>query len=114
VTNATTVLAPVHSDTFIMAANPKRRHPGNIALRAAVFLAGMGLLFFGWYRAHNATVDLTNPRANPGSPAEVLVVIGGFMALLAFLPSSQTLGRWMSLKRQKRPPPAHFRRRRKD
>ena len=104
----------MHSDTFIMAANSKKRDPGNIALRAAVFVVGIGLLFFGWYRAHSATVDLTNPNANPGSPAEVLVVIGGFVALLAFLPSSQTLGRWMSLKRQKRPQPAHFRRRHKD
>jgi hypothetical protein len=97
-----------------MAANSKKRDPKNIALRAAVFVVGVGLLFFGWHRAHSATVDLANPTANPGSPSEVLVVIGGFVALLAFLPSSQTLGRWMSLKRQKRPQAAHFRRRHKN
>lgn len=99
---------------FTMGAKSAKRDPRNIALRAAVFALGIGLLFFGWHRAHSATVDLANPTANPGSPSEVLVVIGGFMALLAFLPSSQTLGRWMSLKRQKRPQPAHFRRRHKD
>ena len=104
---------PGHPDTFTMAANSAKRYPRNIALRAAVFVVGVGLLFFGWHRAHSVTVDLTNPSANPGSPAEVLVVIGGFVALLAFLPSSQTLGRWISLKHHKRPQPAHFRRRRK-
>lgn len=94
-----------------MSTKSARYTPGNIALRAAVFVVGAALLFYGWYKAHSATVDLAKPNATPGSPAEVLVVIGGFLALLAFLPSSETLGRWMSLKRHKRPLPAHFRRR---
>jgi len=89
-----------------------RQSPGTIALRTAVFVVGAALLFFGWHKAHSATVDLANPRSNPGSPAEVLVVVGGFLALLAFMPSQETLGRWMSLKRHKRAQPAHFRRRR--
>lgn len=95
-----------------MGAKSIRQSPGTIALRAVVFVLGAALLFFGWYKAHSVTVDLTNPRATPGSPAEVLVVVGGFLALLAFMPSQETLGRWMSLKRRKRAPPTHFRRRR--
>jgi hypothetical protein len=84
-----------------------------LAVRVGVFVLGVALLFVGWRKAHNAKVDPLNPAsAGTGNPAEVLVVIGGFVTLLAFVPSSQTLGRWMSLKRHKRPQPAHFRRRR--
>jgi hypothetical protein len=86
--------------------------PVKIAIRVAVLVLGAALLFFGWHKAHNEPI----PGQNPGntsaiSSSEVLVVIGGFVALMAFLPSSQTLGRWMSLKRRKAPLPAHFRRR---
>ena len=84
-----------------------------LALRVAMFVLGVALLFVGWRKAHSANVDVQNPgAANTGNPAEVLVVIGGFVGLLAFVPSSQTLGRWMSLKRHKPAQPAHFRRRR--
>ncbi len=82
-----------------------------LALRIAVFVVGVALLFVGWRKAH--TVDLQNPgSSNTGNPAEVLVVIGGLVTLMAFVPSQQTLGRWMSLKKQRKPQPAHFRRRR--
>ncbi len=84
-----------------------------IALRVGVFVLGVALLFVGWRKSHPANVDLQNPgSASTGNPAEVLVVIGGFVMLLAFVPSQQTLGRWMSLKRHRKPQPAHFRRRR--
>jgi hypothetical protein len=84
-----------------------------IALRVAVFVAGVVLLFFSWRHAHTAAATVQNPgTANTGSPAEVLVVIGAFLALMAFVPSPETLGRWMSLKPQRRPQPAHFKRRR--
>jgi hypothetical protein len=78
-----------------------------------VFLAGVGLLFYGWHKAHNAVVNVMNPASpNTANSSEMLVVIGGFVILMAFVPSSQTLGRWMSLKKQKRPQAAHFKRRR--
>ena len=88
------------------------KKPAKIALRTGAFVLGLVLLFVGFRKAH-ANVDLQNPgSANTGNPAEVLVVIGGFVALLAFVPSQQTLGRWMSLKKSRKPQPAHFRRRR--
>ncbi|HUI84190.1 MAG TPA: hypothetical protein VL240_08200 [Candidatus Binatia bacterium] len=84
-----------------------------IAIRVAVFLAGAGLVVFGWYKAHSEMISLQNPGStNAINSSEMLVVIGAFIALAAFLPSSRTLGRWMSLKRPRRPQPAHFRRRR--
>ena len=84
-----------------------------IALRVTVFVAGGLLLFLSSRHVHMAAATVQNPgTANIGSPAEVLVVIGAFLALMAFVPSPQTLGRWMSLKRRKRPQPAHFKRRR--
>ena len=85
-----------------------------LATRVAVFIAGAAVLFLGWHKSHLQTVNLQNPgTTNNGNPAELLIVIGAFIALLAFLPSSETLGRWMSLKRHHKPPPAHFRRRRR-
>ena len=87
--------------------------PGKFAIRVMIFVLGVGLLFFGWHKARNPTVDLQNPGNSPGiGSSEMLVVMGGFVALMAFLPSSKTLGRWMSLKRQRRPQTAHFKRRR--
>ncbi len=84
-----------------------------IAIRSLVFALGAGVLFFGWHKAHNEILNLQNPASpNPSGSSEVLVVIGAFIALMAFLPSSETLQRWTSLKRRKAPPPAHFRRRR--
>jgi hypothetical protein len=43
----------------------------------------------------------------------MLVMVGGFVMLLAFAPSQETLGRWMSLKKPKKAHPAQFRRRRR-
>ena len=84
-----------------------------LAARVAVFVLGAALLFYGWRKAHNEPVPSQNPGAsNTINSSEVLVVIGGFALLMAFLPSSQTLGRWMSLKRRHRPQAAHFKRRR--
>jgi len=85
-----------------------------LALRVAVFVLGVGLLFFGWRKAHSESVNLQNPGStNTGNPSEVLVVVGAFVTLGAFVPSSQTLGRWMSLKRKHHVPQAQFRRRRR-
>ena len=84
-----------------------------IAIRLTVFVLGAALLFYGWRKAHNEVIPSQNPgAANAINSSEVLVVIGGFVLLAAFLPSSATLGRWMSLKRRKRPQAAHFKRRR--
>jgi hypothetical protein len=52
------------------------------------------------------------PNANGGG-GEVLVVIGLFLALAAFAPSSKIVGRWMSVKRHRRGAAPHLRRRRK-
>ena len=60
----------------------------------------------------NARLAESGPGES-GSGSEVLVVVGAFLALLAFAPSPETLGRWMSLKRKHHAPPAQFRRRRK-
>jgi hypothetical protein len=82
--------------------------------RIALLVVGAALLFFGWHRSHTEMITLQNPHnATPGNAGAVLVVIGGFLLLAAFVPSQQTLGRWMSLTRPKRAQPAHFRRRRK-
>jgi len=84
-----------------------------MAIRAVVFVLGAALLFYGWRKAHNEPVPTQSPgAANAINSSEVLVVIGGFVLLMAFLPSSETLGRWMSLKRRRRPQGAHFKRRR--
>ena len=84
-----------------------------IVTRVFVFLLGVGLLFYGWHKAHNEVINVMNPgNTNTVNSSEVLVVIGGFVALMAFLPSSETLGRWMSLKRHRKPQAAHFKRRR--
>ena len=85
------------------------------AWRIAAFLLGTALLVWGWHKGHSEpTVDLQNPGAATfGSASAVLVVVGVFLALVAFAPSQQTLGRWMSLKRKHQARPAQFRRRRK-
>jgi hypothetical protein len=83
-----------------------------IAGRCLVFALGMSILFFCWHRSHNEIINLQNPgNTNAVNSDELLVVVGGLIALMAFLPSSQTLDRWMSLKRRKRPLPKHYRRR---
>jgi metal-dependent hydrolase (beta-lactamase superfamily II) len=82
-------------------------------LRIVLFLTGAAIFFFGWYKAHNQMVNLQNPAStNSVGSAEILVVIGGFVLLAAFAPSTETLGRWMALKKPKKAQPAHFRRRR--
>jgi TRAP-type C4-dicarboxylate transport system permease small subunit len=92
----------------------KRTLPVKILGRIVVFVVGAALLFFGWHRAHTEMITLQNPtNATPGNAGAILVVIGGCLLLAAFVPSQQTLGRWMSLKRPKRAQPAHFRRRRR-
>lgn len=84
-----------------------------LALRVTVFVLGAALLFYGWHKAHNEAIPSQNPgAANAINSSEVVVVIGGFGLLAAFLPSSETLGRWMSLKRRRPPQAAHFKRRR--
>ncbi|MGB8887997.1 MAG: hypothetical protein WCC87_14800 [Candidatus Korobacteraceae bacterium] len=83
-----------------------------IAVRCLVFVLGISVLFFAWHKTHNQVLDLQNSGStNTVNSAEVLVVIGGLIALMAFAPSSETLGRWMSLKRRKRPLAKHYRRR---
>ncbi len=82
-------------------------------LRSVIFLAGAAILFFSWYKAHNQIVNLQTPTsAGSVGSAEVLVVVGGFVMLMAFAPSQETLGRWMALKKPKKAKAAHFKRRR--
>ncbi len=84
-----------------------------MAIRVGVFVLGAALLFYGWHKAHNEMIAVQNPgAANAVGSSEIVVVIGGFVLLMAFLPSSETLGRWMSLKKHKRPQAARFKRRR--
>ncbi len=84
-----------------------------LGLRIAIFVVGVGLLLFGWRRAHNDSVSQQNPTSTtPVGSSEILVTIGGFVMLMAFAPSQETLGRWMALKKQKKLKPAHFKRRR--
>lgn len=82
-------------------------------LRITIFLTGVAVLFFGWHKAHAPVVDLQAPaRNNVGSSTEILVMIGGFVMLMAFAPSQQMLGRWMAVKKPKKAHAAQFRRRR--
>ena len=81
-------------------------------LRIAIFLTGIGIFFFAWHKAHNQALNLQNPGSSNAGSAEILVIVGGFVMLMAFAPSQQTLGRWMSLKKQRKAHPAQFRRRR--
>jgi metal-dependent hydrolase (beta-lactamase superfamily II) len=80
-------------------------------VRIVILLAGAGILFFSWHKAHNQIVNLQAPSSAGTGSAEILVVIGGFVMLMAFAPSQETLGRWMSLKKPKKAKAAHFRRR---
>lgn len=82
-------------------------------LRITIFLAGAGILFFAWHKAHNEMLNLQNPgNGNSAGSAEILVVVGSFVMLMAFAPSQEMLGRWMALKKPKKARPAQFRRRR--
>ena len=82
-------------------------------LRITIFLAGVGVLFFGWLRAHSEMLNLQNPaKGNVVNSSALLVMIGGFVMLMAFAPSQKMLGRWMALKKPKKARPAQFRRRR--
>lgn len=82
-------------------------------LRIAIFLTGAGVFFFGWRKAHNLMVNVQAPGAgNAVGSSEVLVIIGGFVMLMAFAPSQEALGRWMAIKKPKKARPAHFKRRR--
>ena len=84
-----------------------------IAVRIAVFVLGASLIFFGWHKGHGEPINLQNNPATPSSSSspEILAVGGAFLMLAAFAPSPATLGRWMSRKRRKPVPHAHFRRR---
>ncbi len=83
-----------------------------LGLRIAIFVVGVELLLFGWHRAHNDSVTQQNPTSTtPAGSSEILVTIGGFVMLMAFAPTQDTLGRWMALKRPKKSQPAHFKRR---
>jgi hypothetical protein len=78
-----------------------------------LFASGAGILIVAWYKAHNEMMNLQNPGAsNAVGSAEVLIMLGGFVMLMAFAPSPEMLGRWMALKKPKKAQPAHFRRRR--
>ena len=87
-----------------------------IAGRCLVFVLGMSLLIFGWRRSHNDVMSSDNPRGNNSvRSSELMVVVGGLIAMMAFLPTNQALGRLAatSPKRRKPTQSAHFRRRRK-
>jgi hypothetical protein len=81
-------------------------------MRIGIFLAGAGIFFLSWHKAHNQMVNLQtpNPAGTVGS-VEVFIVIGGFVMLMAFAPSPEMLGRWMALKKPKKARAAHFKRR---
>jgi hypothetical protein len=84
--------------------------------RVVVFVLGLSLLLFAWRRSHKDLVAASQGPANSSSAnsSAVLVVIGGFLALMAFLPSSETLSRWSSRKRPKPALATRYRRRRKN
>jgi len=85
----------------------------NMGWRIGLFVAGLGLLFFSWHKAHNELINLQTPGTpSTSGSSEIFVVVGGFLMLMAFAPSPETLGRWMALKRPKKAQPAHFKRRR--
>lgn len=82
-------------------------------LRITIFLAGAGVLFFGWLKAHADVSNLQLPaKANVVRSSELLVMIGGFVMLMAFAPSQEMLARWTALKKPRKSRPAQFRRRR--
>jgi hypothetical protein len=84
-----------------------------LSWRILIFLTGAAVLFFAWHKSHNDVVALQNSgSATPPGSSEILIVIGGFVMLMAFAPSPETLGRWMSLKKPKKAHQAQFRRRR--
>jgi len=81
-------------------------------VRIAIFLAGTAILFFSWHKTHNQTLNLPTPGSGAiAGSSEILVVVGGFVMLMAFAPSQETLGRWMALKKPKKARAAHFKRR---
>jgi hypothetical protein len=85
----------------------------NIAWRVVLFVTGAGVLFFSWHKTHNEVMNLQNPGSSSAvGSVEILIMVAGFLMLLAFAPSQETLGRWMSLKKPKKAHPAQFRRRR--
>lgn len=86
-----------------------------IAIRIAVLILGAGLVLIGVHKAHSEMLNFQNNPTTPSSTysPEILAVAGAFLMLAAFAPSPATLGRWMSRKRHKPGPHAHFRRRRK-
>jgi hypothetical protein len=84
--------------------------------RCLVFVLGLAMLIFGWYRVHDHMINpLNHAGNNVVRSSELMVVVGGLIALMAFLPSSETLSRLASTSPKRRKPaqPAHFRRRRK-
>lgn len=84
-----------------------------IAVRIGVFALGAWLIFFGWHKGHTEMMTFQNNPVTPASSysPEILAVGGAFLVLAAFAPSPAALGRWMSRKRRKPVPHAHFRRR---
>lgn len=84
-----------------------------LGTRIAIFLVGLGALFLAWHKNHMAAAVAPNsPGINLSNSYEVLIVIGAFVMLMAFAPSPDVLGRWMSLKKPKKAHAAHFKRRR--
>ena len=86
-----------------------------IAVRVAVFALGVVLIAFGVHKSRSEMMVFQNNPSTPTSTysPEIIAVAGAFIALGAFAPSPATLGRWMSLKRRKPVPHAHFRRQRR-
>jgi Na+/melibiose symporter-like transporter len=98
--------------TFFEAYNAAREILMKLGWRIAIFLIGAALLFFGWHKAHSDVVNLQNTGSAAVGSTEVLVMLGGFVMLMAFAPSQEMLGRWMALKKPKKARPAHFKRKR--
>jgi hypothetical protein len=84
-----------------------------IAWRIALFVTGAGLLFFSWHKTHSEMVNLQSPGSSNVGSVEMLIMVAGFLMLLALAPSQEMLGRWMSLKKPKKAHTAQFRRRRR-
>jgi len=95
-----------------MAPHQEKLQPVKLAIRVAVLVLGLFLVFYGLRKGHGEMITFqNNPTPTSSYSPEILAVVGAFIVLGAFAPSPATLGRWMSLKRRKPVPHARFRRR---